>query len=66
MHLVSPPTPQPPKKKFATPLFPVSSGCYKSSQEKSKTMVMQIFSFSFFLFFLGGGGGEGLNKVTPA
>ena len=27
------------------------------SQEKSKTMPMQI-SFSFFFFFFGGGGGE--------
>ena len=65
MHLVSPPPPYPPpkKKQFATPLFPVSFGCYKSSQEKSKTMVMQFF---FFFLFFGGGGGKGVNKVTTA
>ena len=30
------------------------------SQEKSKTMPMQI---SFFFFFWGGGGGEGVKEV---
>ena len=60
MHPVNPP-------KFCITIVSFSPGVSQSSQEKSKTMVMQLF---YFYFWGGGGerrggrGGEGaVNKV---